>query len=128
MLPEEKTYIPEGEFPKIYVRARIYVAIYAGVIALAVVTQSILPLLYVGLTNLLGSWLMVLYGKTQHAGLAENVLDHRLNCRTVYMNAIHRYLYWNMNYHLEHHMFPLVPYHRLPELHAIVKDDRCCVL
>ena len=30
---------------------------------------------------------------------------------------------WNMNYHIEHHMFPLVPYHRLPELHEVVKDD-----
>jgi MocE subfamily Rieske [2Fe-2S] domain protein len=63
------------------------------------------------------------YGFTQHAGLAENVLDHRLNCRTVKMNFVHRYLYWNMNYHLEHHMFPLVPYHALPRLHELVKDD-----
>jgi len=39
------------------------------------------------------------------------------------MNPIHRYLYWNMNYHVEHHMFPLVPYHALPNLHAIIKDD-----
>jgi fatty acid desaturase len=28
-----------------------------------------------------------------------------------------------MNYHIEHHMFPMVPYHRLPELHARIKDD-----
>ncbi len=28
-----------------------------------------------------------------------------------------------MNYHVEHHMFPLVPYHALPKLHAAVKDD-----
>ncbi len=87
------------------------------------VSRSILPLLLVGLTNLFGTWLLVTYGLTQHAGLAENVLDHRLNCRTVYMNPIHRYLYWNMNYHVEHHMFPLVPYHALPRLHAAVKDD-----
>ena len=66
---------------------------------------------------------MVIYGYTQHAGLAENVLDHRLNCRTVYMHAIHRYLYWNMNYHVEHHMFPLVPYHALPKLHELIKAD-----
>lgn len=123
MLPDEKTFIPESEFPKIFFRARIYVAIYVGVIALAITTQSILPLLYVGLTGIFGSWLMVIYGYTQHAGLAENVLDHRLNCRTVYMNFVHRYLYWNMNYHVEHHMFPLVPYHNLPKLHAIVKAD-----
>jgi MocE subfamily Rieske [2Fe-2S] domain protein len=119
----EKTFIPESEYPAIYKRARVYVAIYASVIGLAFYCHSILPLLFVGLTNLFGSWLLVVYGLTQHAGLAENVLDHRLNCRTVYMNPVHRFLYWNMNYHVEHHMFPLVPYHALPKLHDAVKDD-----
>jgi Na+-transporting NADH:ubiquinone oxidoreductase subunit F len=123
MAAEEKTFIPQSEFAKVYWRARLYVAIYLLVITLALATRSILPLLMVGLTNLFGTWLLVTYGLTQHAGLAENVLDHRLNCRTVYMNPIHRYLYWNMNYHVEHHMFPLVPYHALPKLHALVKDD-----
>ena len=79
--------------------------------------------MFVGLTNLFGAWLMVVYSMTQHAGLAENVLDHRLNCRTVYMNPINRFLYWNMNYHIEHHMYPLVPFHALPALHEMVKDD-----
>jgi len=123
MTPEERTFVPESEFPKVYFRARIYVLIYAGGIALCIAANSILPLLLVGLPNLFGSWLMVIYGLTQHAGLAENVLDHRLNCRTVYMNPVHRFLYWNMNYHVEHHMFPLVPYHALPRLHEAVKDD-----
>jgi Na+-transporting NADH:ubiquinone oxidoreductase subunit F len=123
MVAEEKTYIPETEFPKVYRKARIYVALYAVVIGLSIKSGSILPLMLVGLTNLFGSWLLVTYGYTQHAGLAENVLDHRLNSRTVYMNPIHRYLYWNMNFHVEHHMFPLVPYHALPKLHAAVKDD-----
>ncbi len=123
MSADERTYIPETEFPRIFRRARVYVAIYAGVIALSLALGSILPLLLVGLTNLFGTWLMLVYGLTQHAGLAENVLDHRLNCRTVEMNFIHRYLYWNMNYHVEHHMFPLVPYHALPRLHEVVKPD-----
>jgi len=123
MSAAEKTYIPESEFPKIYFKARVSLLIYLGVVLLAICTHSILPLLFIGLPNLFGSWLMLVYGLTQHAGLAENVLDHRLNCRTVYMNFINRYLYWNMNYHVEHHMFPLVPYHALPRLHAAVKDD-----
>ena len=123
MSAAEKTFIPASEFPKVCRKARIYVFIYAGVIALALATRSILPLMYVGLANLYGSWLMLVYGLTQHASLAENVLDHRLNCRTVQMHPIHRYLYWNMNYHVEHHMFPLVPYHALPQLHAAVRDD-----
>lgn len=79
--------------------------------------------MYVGLLHLYGSWLMLVYGLTQHTGLAENVLDHRLNCRTVQMNPLNRFLYWNMNYHVEHHMFPLVPYHALPKLHQLVKRD-----
>jgi Na+-transporting NADH:ubiquinone oxidoreductase subunit F len=123
MSADEKTYIPQMEFPKVYRRARVYVAVYAVVIGLSLYTRSILPLMFVGFANLFGTWLLVTYGLTQHAGLAENVLDHRLNCRTVYMNPIHRYLYWNMNYHVEHHMFPLVPYHALSKLHAAVKDD-----
>ena len=56
-------------------------------------------------------------------GLAEDVLDHRHNTRTVYMNPIFRFLYWNMNYHVEHHMFPMVPYHALPALHEEMKAD-----
>ena len=120
---DEKTFIPASEFRKIHRKARAYVVIYASVIGLAVYTRSILPLLYVGLTNIFGSWLVTVYGLTQHAGLAENVLDHRLNCRTVYMSPVNRFLYWNMNYHVEHHMFPLVPYHALPRLHEAVKDD-----
>jgi len=55
--------------------------------------------------------------------LADNVIDHRLNSRTVYMNPISRFIYWNMNYHVEHHMFPMVPYHQLPALHAAIKHD-----
>ncbi len=120
---EERTYIPDAAAHSVYARARIYVAIYASVLALSIATQSILPLMYVGLPTFYGAWLMSVYGFTQHAGLAENVLDHRLNCRTVYMNPVNRFLYWNMNYHLEHHMFPLVPYHALPRLHALIKSD-----
>jgi fatty acid desaturase len=39
------------------------------------------------------------------------------------MNPISRFIYWNMNYHVEHHMFPMVPYHALPKLHELIKHD-----
>jgi fatty acid desaturase len=39
------------------------------------------------------------------------------------MNPVSRFIYWNMNYHVEHHMFPMVPYHALPQLHAMIKHD-----
>ncbi len=121
--PEVATYLPESENKTVIFKARVYILIFAVVIALSIIYSTILPLMYIGLPTILGGWLMPVYGFTQHAGLQENVLDHRLNSRTVYMNRIHRFLYWNMNYHVEHHMFPLIPYHALPELHEQIKDD-----
>ena len=121
--PEEASYIPEQERHKVMRTARIWVAIYGTTIALALAMGSILPLMVIGLPRIYGAWHHVMTGLLQHGGLADNVIDHRLNTRTVYMNPISRFIYWNMNYHVEHHMFPLVPYHRLPDLHAAIGHD-----
>jgi fatty acid desaturase len=119
----EKDFILEGERDKVFFVARIWVLIYAAVIGLSLYMWSFLPLMLVGLPSFYGAWHMLMTGLTQHIGLAEDVLDHRLNCRTMYINPFSRFVYWNMNYHIEHHMFPMVPYHRLPELHEDVKRD-----
>jgi fatty acid desaturase len=120
---EEATFIPQTEHAKVIAVARVWVVIYAVVLISALAMQSWLPLMIIGLPRLYGAWHHVLTGILQHAGLADNVVDHRLNSRTVYMNPVSRFLYWNMNYHVEHHMFPMVPFHRLPELHELMKYD-----
>lgn len=120
---EERTYIPASEWPKVVREARAWVAILAATAACCMWLRTPLPALLVGLPSLYGAWLYHVFGLTQHAGLPENVTDHRLNCRTVRMNPVARFLYWNMNYHLEHHMYPMVPYHALARLHEVVKAD-----
>ena len=120
---DEKDYIPETERWKAVFAARIHIAIYGATLAAALIWQSWIPLMLIGLPRLFGCWHMVMTGLLQHGGLADNVVDHRLNSRTVYMNRISRFIYWNMNYHIEHHMFPMVPYHALPALHELVKAD-----
>ena len=120
---EEVTFIPESERHRVVREARAWVGVYVIVAALAVVLGSWLPLMYVGLPSLYGRWLAHYFAFTQHAGLADNVLDHRLNSRTVHMNRVLRFLYWNMNFHIEHHMFPMVPYHALPSLHDELRGD-----
>lgn len=120
---DEATFIPEMEQSKAILVARIWFAIYAATLALSLYLGSILPLMLIGLPRLYGAWHHVLTGLLQHGGLADNVTDHRLNSRTVYMNPVSRFVYWNMNYHVEHHMFPMVPYHALPKLHAMIKHD-----
>ena len=121
--PEEQPLVREQDQPKVFRIARIWLAIYAAVIASAFALGSIVPLLIIGLPTLYGAWHHVLTGLLQHLGLAENVTDHRLNTRTVLMNPISRFVYLNMNYHLEHHMFTMVPYYNLPALHELIKHD-----
>ncbi|MEM8708835.1 MAG: fatty acid desaturase [Actinomycetota bacterium] len=116
-------YVPVADHRRVVVEARVFLAVIVGVVALCVVVLSPVPLLFVVGPTFYGSWLMAFFGTTQHAGLREDVLDHRLNTRTVYMNPIFRFLYLNMNYHVEHHMFPTVPYRNLPALHAAIADD-----
>lgn len=123
ILPEEAAYVPENYHPAIFRIARIWSLIYLLTLIVAFVLQSWVPVLLIGLPRMYGCWHIVLCGLLQHGGLADNVTDHRLNSRTVYMNPISRFIYWNMNYHIEHHMFPLVPYFRLPELHRALAHD-----
>jgi fatty acid desaturase len=121
---EEKTFVPEMEHRKVFAVARIWLFIQLSVAAFALYLGSWLPAMLIGvLPTMYGGWLALYFGVTQHAGLAEDVLDHRLNARTVYMNPIFRFIYWNMNYHVEHHMFPMVPYHALPRLHLLLLPD-----
>ena len=120
---EERTFVPQSEWGKVQRVAIIYGLIYAATIALALWMGSILPLMVIGLPRLYGAWHHVMTGLLQHGGLADNVIDHRLNSRTVHMNPVSRFIYWNMNYHVEHHMFPMVPYHALPRLHQAIGHD-----
>jgi fatty acid desaturase len=120
---QESTFIPNRERWKLRWVARAWLGLLAAICATCVATGSLLPAMLVGLPTIYGGFLLLFFSLTQHAGLAEDVLDFRLNSRTVYMNPLFRFLYWNMNYHLEHHRFPMVPYHALPELHQLIKAD-----
>jgi fatty acid desaturase len=128
--PDELNYIPQSEQPKAVFWARVHMAIYGATVLTGLVMiaagmgwKAVIPFLVIGGPRMYGCWHMVMTGLLQHGGLAEDVLDHRLNSRTVYMNPVSRWLYWNMNYHVEHHMFPMVPYYSLPALHEAIKHD-----
>jgi fatty acid desaturase len=109
--PEERTFVPQSEWGKVQKVAIIHLAIYGVTIVSAFSWGSILPLMVIGLPRMYGAWHHIMCGLLQHGGLADNVIDHRLNSRTVLMNPVSRFIYWNMNYHA------------LPRLHEIMKPD-----
>jgi MocE subfamily Rieske [2Fe-2S] domain protein len=118
-----RNFVPENERWKMYWSSRVYVAIWLAFIVWGLAIGSFLPVMFVALPRFYGGWLHQLLGLTQHAGLAEDTWDHRLCTRTVYINPVFQWLYMNMNYHIEHHSMPMVPYHALPKLHEQIKDQ-----
>ena len=120
---DERDFVPETELHRATGIARIHMAIFAGVVLACIMSGSILPALLIGLPRAYGVWFLLSIGLPQHVGLAQDVLDYRLNSRTFLLPAPVRFIYWNMNYHVEHHMFPTVPYHALPKLHEVIKHD-----
>ncbi len=59
----------------------------------------------------------------QHSGFRRNVPDWRLNASTAEFGPLMSFLYWNMNYHCDHHMYAGVPFYKLPNLHEVLKPD-----
>jgi beta-carotene hydroxylase len=55
----------------------------------------------------------------EHAGTDEGILrDTRSRVHPWFT-----FLYHNVNYHLEHHMYPSVPFYNLPRVHAFLRDN-----
>jgi fatty acid desaturase len=81
-----------------------------------------LPLL-VTFGSFYGGFVFLLCNNAQHIGMTDNVPDFRLCTRTIILNPVVRFLYWHMNYHIEHHMYAAVPCYRLGRLHQAIRHD-----
>ena len=57
----------------------------------------------------------------EHVGCDESP-DLLRNTRTTLTNGFVNTIAWQMPYHAEHHLFPNVPFHTLPAVHALVGD------
>lgn len=66
--------------------------------------------------------LLRIRGIAEHAGFEPNP-DQRQNSRTV-TGSIQTMIFapHNAHYHLEHHVYPAVPYYNLPKLHKLMKE------
>ena len=80
--------IPKSEISKCRWSARSHVFIWIATIVVSIYLQSWLPMLFIVLPNFYGKTLISLFGLTQHAGLQENIKDHRYTTRTVKLNPI----------------------------------------
>jgi fatty acid desaturase len=95
-----------------------------GLIALLIILSGqYLLLLYITYPLFSSSILSQLVTMTQHTGLQADIADSRKCCRSVSLNPVYEFLYWNMNYHIEHHMYAAVPFYNLKKLHKAISKD-----
>lgn len=116
----DEDYLPARTLPRIRREARVMLAIYVIAIVCSATISPIL--LWVWLVPLLlGFPVLRLYLLAEH-GRCPFVADMFDNTRTTYTNKIVRFVAWNMPYHAEHHVYPQVPFHRLPQLHRLTEE------
>jgi fatty acid desaturase len=63
----------------------------------------------------------VLRSVTEHHDVTEG--SAWTNARSIVTHPLVEFLWSNVNYHLEHHLYPAVPYHALPELRRALAAD-----
>ena len=120
--PISRDFTPASELARLKWSARACLAIYAGLAGLAV-AGAWWPVTYLLLPRLAGGPVMLLFTLIQHVEMGENapsILDSTRSFRT---DRLGRFLYMNMNNHIEHHLYPQIPFHALPELNEAVADQ-----
>jgi len=102
---------------------RLFLLGHILVLAVSVYFRLWLVPVLITLAPFYGGCLLYLCGNTQHSGLQDNVPDFRLCTRTFLVNPFVQFLYWHMNYHIDHHMYAAVPCYNLGKLHTLIKHD-----
>ena len=103
--------------------ARMFLLAYAAVIGSCFVLWTPLPVVILMLPRVIGEPMHGVLRALQHGGLETEAADHRRTTRSMYVSQPLQWLYCNMNFHIEHHMYPMVPFYALPALHEEIKDQ-----
>ena len=113
-------FVPQARRAKITKEARIYLLLYAALLTLCL-WQETTVLIYVWLLPMVfGQPFLRLYLLAEH-GRCAFVVNMFENTRTTFTNRLVRAIAWNMPFHTEHHSYPSVPFHKLPELHKLME-------
>ena len=116
--------VPQQEINKMVWSSRIFLLIIFLTIILSILLKSFIPLLLIVTPQIYGGPLLWILAFTQHAALQFDSKDHRETTRTVILGPIlGTFFYANMQYHIEHHVCPQVPFYNLPKFHEKIKDQ-----
>ncbi len=76
--------------------------------------------LWLAIPCLYAYWLWHL---TKHIARPYDVNDHRLNTRSIKVGWFIKSIFWGLDDHVEHHLYPAVPSRSLPKLHELLEKE-----
>jgi fatty acid desaturase len=105
---------------KIALESWLVLSVYAYFIILAIYVHPGFWGIFTG--QILGHCLLATYLTPEHNGLPHQgtIFDKTRSMRT---SRPVKLLMWNMPYHAEHHAYPAVPFHALPEVNKELKEE-----
>ena len=103
--------------------SRFLLALNGGVTVVSILTGYWIFILLIPVAPFIANLFSYLVGLPQHCGLRENTADFRKSVRSMTLNPILEFLYWRMNWHVEHHMYVGVPCYNLKKLNEELAWD-----
>jgi fatty acid desaturase len=114
-------YVPPARRAVIVREARLHIGIYLAVAAISLAAGSLVAVKLWLVPLLLGQPVLRAYLLAEH-GACPLVADMLDNSRTTFAGRAVNFIAWNMPHHTAHHAFPTVPFHRLPEVTALIRS------
>ncbi|MGD9720525.1 MAG: fatty acid desaturase [Pirellulales bacterium] len=114
-------YIPPQSRREIAWSARAQLGVYLAVVAGSVALQTPLAVWYWFLPAVLAEPLLRALLIVEHTGCSEDA-NGLTNTRTTLASLPIRFLMWNMPFHAEHHLYPSIPFFRLPAAHENLRQ------
>ncbi len=103
--------------------SRAQLAYHATVWVVSILTGQWIWIFLISVFPFIANLASYLVSMPQHCGLRDNVPDFRKCVRSNTLIPILEFLYWRMNWHLEHHMYAGVPCYNLKKLYQEVAHD-----
>lgn len=118
---ENMPYISEDVQNEIIRSTRLQLAVYGGAIALSVIFQQPWFITFWLLPLAIGQPILRFILLAEHTGCTKDA-NALTNTRTTLTWFPIKFMMWNMPFHAEHHLYPAIPFHALPQAHQALKE------
>ena len=118
-----KDHCSDAEIRVIRMEALGILVFHVAVLALTLAFQRWELFFLITIAWQVGAPIETLWHSTEHMSRMYDANDQRLVTRSVRVSPFVGLIFWGLDDHVDHHMFPSIPSRNLPKLHKVLKQD-----